>query len=76
MVIGLGVNDMAIRWRADGRLVCAAMTEPEDGDTYIDDRLAYQLTVTDKVIYASPKHKTNGLWYWASDYLSKGPSWK
>lgn len=55
---------MAIRWRKDGRLVCAKMHKPEEGDTYIDDRLTYELTVTRGVIVADPECKTNGLWHW------------
>ena len=55
---------MAIRWRKDGNLVCAAMSEPEDGDTYIGDRLHYQLSVLTCAIVADADHKTNGLWHW------------
>lgn len=55
---------MAIRWRKDGQLICAAMSEAEEGDTYIGDGLSYKLTVEYKVIVADPDHKANGLWYW------------
>lgn len=55
---------MAIRWRKDGRLLCAAMTEPEEGDIYIGDLLTKQLTVVMKVIVADPDHKKNALWHW------------
>ncbi|MCK5607100.1 hypothetical protein KAR91_34770 [Candidatus Pacearchaeota archaeon] len=55
---------MAIRWRLDGRLVCAAMSDPEEWDTYIDDRLHYQLSVKSKAIIADVDHESNGLWYW------------
>jgi hypothetical protein len=55
---------MAIRWRKDGRLICAAMSEPEDGDTYIDDRLHYQLSVISRSIIADVEHENNGLWHW------------
>ena len=55
---------MAIRWRKDGRLLCAAMSEAEEGDTYIDDRLTYMLSVTRGIIRADPNHKVNGRWYW------------
>ncbi len=34
---------MAIRWRKDGRLVCAALSKAEEGDTYISERLVAQL---------------------------------
>lgn len=60
---------MAIRWRKDGRLICAAMSEPEEGDTYIDDRLHYQLSVITQSIVADADHKKNGLWYWTRDAL-------
>ena len=55
---------MAIRWRRDGRLICAAMSDVEEGDTYIDDRLHYELTVLRDVIIADVNHKINGLWHW------------
>ena len=55
---------MSIRWRLSGALVCAAMSEPEDGDTYIDDRLHYQLSVTSRAIIADTDHEESGLWHW------------
>jgi len=55
---------MSIRWREDGRLLCAAVTEPEEGDTYIDDKLHYQLSVISRAIVADIDHEKNGLWYW------------
>ncbi len=55
---------MAIRWRINGQLVCAAMSKPEKGDTYIDDRLHYQLSVISRAIMADVDHEINGLWYW------------
>jgi len=55
---------MAVRWRKDGSLVCAAMSDPETGDRYIDDGLHYQLSVVTKAIVADPRHKENGLWHW------------
>ena len=58
---------MAIRWRKEGQLICAAMSKPEDGDTYIDDRLHYQLSVISRVILADTNHEINGLWYWIHD---------
>ena len=68
---------MAIRWRKDGRLLCAAMSEPEEGDTYIGDRLSYKLTVELQVIVADPNHKANGMWYWTRDALIVAdPRWK
>jgi len=58
---------VSIRWRKDGRLLCAAMTEPEEGDTYIDDRLHYQLSVISRAILADVDHEASGLWYWVHD---------
>ena len=58
---------MSIRWRITGELLCAAMNDPEEGDTYIDDRLHYQLSVISKAIVADINHEENGLWYWMHD---------
>ncbi len=60
---------MSIRWRINGDLVCAAMCQPEKDDTYIDDRLHYQLSVKSKAIMADVEHEENGLWHWTSDLL-------
>lgn len=57
---------MAIRWRADGTLVCAYMSDAKLDDTYIDDNLHYRLTI-EGVIVPDPKHKVNGLWHWSKD---------
>tara|TARA_R110002073_G_scaffold120438_1_gene262384 strand:- start:629 stop:835 length:207 start_codon:yes stop_codon:yes gene_type:complete len=58
---------MAMRWRKDGRLLCAAMTKPEEGDTYIGDGVHYQLSVISRAILADVDHETNALWYWVHD---------
>lgn len=55
---------MSIRWRKSGELLCAAMTDEQDGDCYIDDRLHYQLSVISRCIVADIDHEKNGLWYW------------
>lgn len=55
---------MSIRWRLSGELVCAAVTEEEPGDTYIDDRLHYQLSCISQTILADVDHESNGLWHW------------
>ena len=55
---------MSIRWRLNGDLVCAAMSEEMEGDTYIDDRLHYQLSVKCRAILADINHEENGLWHW------------
>ena len=53
---------MSIRWRISGELVCAAMSEPEEDDTYIDDRLHHQLYSISKAILPDVDHEMNGLW--------------
>lgn len=55
---------MAIRLRKSGALICAAMSAPEEGDSYIDDRLHYQLSVVSRAIVADVSHSENGLWHW------------
>lgn len=62
---------MAIRWRYNGDLICAAMSEPEEDDTYIDDRLHYQLSVISRSIMADINHEENGLWYWVHDEYTR-----
>ena len=60
---------MAIRWRKKGDLICAAISKAEEGDTYIDDRLHYQLSVISRAILADVNHEDNGLWHWVGDNL-------
>lgn len=55
---------MSIRWRENGDLICAAMSSEQEGDTYINDRLHYQLTVISKAVIADINHENNGLWHW------------
>ena len=55
---------MAIRWRENGDLICAAMSDPEDGDIYITESLHYQLSVISRAILADVDHEKNGLWHW------------
>ena len=62
---------MGIRWRKDGRLVCAAMTEPEDGDVLFDDRQT-EVMAERGVILADPDHFENALWHWAGHVV---PDW-
>lgn len=66
---------MSIRWRKDGRLLCAAMSKPEDDDTYIDDRLHYQLSVISKAIIASANHEKDALWFWVHQDHGSGNGW-
>lgn len=62
---------MAIRKRLDGTLICAAMSDAEEGDTYIDDGLHYLLSVESKAILADVDHEKNGLWHWVSDLSTR-----
>ena len=62
---------MGLRWRKDGRLLCAAMTEPEDGDIYFDDEQLYEMS-KQGVILADPDHFDNALWHWAGQII---PDW-
>ena len=55
---------MSIRWRKDGRLLCAAKSVKETGDTYLDDRLHYELAVQQKVLVPDVNEEDNGLWHW------------
>lgn len=55
---------MSIRWRLNGDLVCAAMSNPMYGDTYINDRLHYALSVEQQCLIADEDHENNGLWHW------------
>ena len=61
---------MALRVRANGDIVCAALHGEEAGDTYIPDNISEVLTgctgeepvlITDK----EPIHSTHGRWFWA-----------
>lgn len=55
---------MSIRWRLTGEMLCAAMFEEKEGDTYIDDRMHHQLCAVSKAIIADVDHEANGLWHW------------
>jgi hypothetical protein len=65
---------MAVRIRCDGRVLCAAMHPEMLGDTYIDDGLAYELSVVRKVLVTEPMlldadvglggHARHGEWWW------------
>lgn len=45
---------------------CAAHTESQPGDTYIDDDLHYQMSVVHGVIVAlpMPEHEKHPEWWW------------
>jgi hypothetical protein len=57
---------MALRIRKDGRILCAAIHPKEEGDTYIDDGLHYEMSVIHKVIGSEPAdlHAKSGQWWW------------
>jgi len=57
---------MAIRVRMNGRMFCAAMTEPMPGDTYIDDTLHHELCAVHRVIVSKPAdlHAKSAEWWW------------
>lgn len=60
---------MALRIRKDGRILCAALHPKEEGDTYIDDGLHYEMSVIHRVIVTEPndKHMIRGEWWWAGN---------
>jgi len=58
---------MSIRWRKDGKLLCAAKHDEKEGDTYIDDRLQYQLSIECKVIVPDANESLNGVHHWLKD---------
>lgn len=60
---------MALRIRKDGRILCAARHEEKDGDTYINDKLHYEMSVEHKVLVTEPmeRHKKHGEWWWAGN---------
>ena len=58
---------MSLRWRCDGTLICGAKSKPRDCDTYIDDRLHYELSVVLKIIVPYINEKENGLWSWKNE---------
>lgn len=55
---------MSLRWRTNGTLTCAAKCGAEKDDTYINDRLHYELAVIQKIVVPDINEETNGLWYW------------
>jgi hypothetical protein len=60
---------MALRIRKDGRILCAAIHSAEDGDTYIDDELHYEMSVERKILVAEPSdlHNQSGQWWWSGN---------
>jgi len=62
---------MSLRWRADGRLICGAKSAEWLGDTYIDDRLHYHLSLIGAIEPHDDEDAT-GLWRWRE---SREPYW-
>ena len=58
---------MSLRWRKNGRLVCAAKSRSRPGDTYIDDRLHYHLSLEVCAIEPDKNEAISGLWHWKLD---------
>lgn len=58
---------MAVRIRKDGKIVCAALNQEEQGDCYIDDGAHYYLSVEEKILVTTPNDyhmKNGGQWWW------------
>jgi hypothetical protein len=64
---------MSLRWRSTGELLCAAKHPEREGDTYIDDRLHYELSINHSVVVPARDEEKTGRWYWAN---FKFPYWK
>ena len=59
---------MALRIRKDGRILCAAIHEAKEGDTYINDKLSYEMTVEHKVLITDKYHiSVHGEWWWTGN---------
>ncbi len=54
---------MAVRVRANGNIFCAAHSEPQDGDIYIDDALHYQLSEIG-LLLTDNNHFEHWQWWW------------
>ncbi len=59
---------MALRWRKNGDLLCAAKHPGMPNDTYIDDKLHYRLSIEAHVIIAALDEEQSGRWYWVCDF--------
>lgn len=58
---------MAVIIRKNGRLFCAALNKPMEGDCYIDDGLLYHLSVELKILVTTENDihmSTGGEWWW------------
>lgn len=59
---------MAVRIRADNRVLCAAMHPAEEGDIYVNDAIHYFLACEAKVLVTEPheQHIKRGEWWWVN----------
>lgn len=59
---------MAVRIRKDGRVLCAAMHEEQEGDCYVGDGVHYALSVEAKVLVTESheRHSIHGEWWWVN----------
>lgn len=64
---------MALRIRKDGRVVCAAINDAEEGDCYLHDGISYMLTVEEKVLVTTENdyHMSHGGEWWWKDQEPK-----
>lgn len=58
---------MSLRWRKNGKLLCAAKHPEKKDDTYIDDRLHYLLSVELKVVVPNINEPLSGEHHWIKD---------
>ena len=58
---------MSLRWRKSGELLCGAKYSALEDDTYIDDRLHYQLAVELKVVIPQADEQESGVWHWINE---------
>ena len=57
---------------------CAALSEEQPGDTYIDDGLHYSMSVEKGVIVAlpMPEHTANPQWWWRGAAPPEADNWQ
>ncbi|KKK73952.1 hypothetical protein LCGC14_2888650 [marine sediment metagenome] len=59
---------MSLRWRrASGELLCGAKHEAQENDSYIDNRLHYQLAVELRVVIPQADEHESGIWHWKEE---------
>ena len=65
-------TEVAVRIRQDGRIVCAAMHPAEHGDTYVGDKLHYDLAIASTLVtepwqatLGRGGHAAHGEWWWS-----------